>query len=120
MHGFLSEEKMNQILSNAFVGLLPFFENTPLIGGQRTKALQYMASGLLVLSGPEGVGNINYIEPSMHYIDCRTREQFLSMLKKILNRPNDFVNIAKKGRTIVEKKYSWNSTLSGLISLLFE
>jgi len=119
-HGFVQDREMQAILDRNSIGLLPFFEDTPLVGGQRTKALQYMANELLVLSGPEGVGRMNHIEPGIHYLEERTKGNFRKRLVDLSKNYQKYESIANSGRIAVEENYSWNETMKELVDHLVE
>ena len=116
--GRLADDELEREYQNALIGLLPFFHDTPLIAGQRTKALEYFARGLLVLSGPEGVGEITGVRPSESYIEVPNEEAFAKELATIIETPEKYSHIRVKGFEVVNNRYSWSTTTRPLITIL--
>jgi glycosyltransferase involved in cell wall biosynthesis len=108
--GFLSNNELDVEFSRSLVGLLPFFEDSQLMAGQRTKALEYFARRLLVVSGPEGVGEINGIEPGRSYVETPDDLSFAKALKEIVNDSAQFESMRDYGYDTIRERYSWEST----------
>jgi glycosyltransferase involved in cell wall biosynthesis len=105
--GRVSESKLKELYSCSFIGLLPFFQDTPLRGGQRTKALEFFANGLLVISGPEGVKGIRGLEQGKHYLLANSLDEMCEVMTRVLSEPEAYQKIAQEGESFIHKNYSW-------------
>jgi glycosyltransferase involved in cell wall biosynthesis len=105
--GRVSESKLKELYSCSFIGLLPFFQDTPLRGGQRTKALEFFANGLLVISGPEGVKGIRGLEQGKHYLLANSLDELCEVMTRVLSEPEAYQKIAQEGESFIRKNYSW-------------
>ncbi len=108
--GFLSDERLEEEFSEALIGLLPFFRDSQLMAGQRTKALEYFARRLLVLSGPEGIGEIQGLSPGEGYIEAQDASTFAAHLSEIAKNPTQYEPIRNHGFEVIQEKYSWEAT----------
>jgi glycosyltransferase involved in cell wall biosynthesis len=116
--GNLSNKELKKIKERSFIGLLPFFEDTPLIGGQRTKAMEYFSDQLLVISGPEGVRGILGLKPGKHFLLVKTPLEMSEIIKDCFLKPKKYLNIASSGAKFVSKNYSWKIISKEYINLL--
>ena len=118
--GRVSNDKLTELYSSSFIGLLPFFQLTPLLGGQRTKALEFFANGLLVISGPEGVGGIDGLEPSKHYLLANSLDEMCTIVAECLSEPEKYRNIATAGASYISENYSWETLTTDYISFIHQ
>ncbi|MFW9889190.1 MAG: glycosyltransferase family 4 protein [Candidatus Thorarchaeota archaeon] len=116
--GFLSEDELHNAYLKAQIGLLPFFNDTPLVGGSRTKALEYFAYGLLVISGEEGIGGLPGIIPGVHYIIANNIDSFSEKLMNAISNPDHFEDIRLSAYEMVKSKYAWNKLVLSLLEFL--
>ena len=107
-----------EIYSSSRLGILPFFQDTPLLGGQRTKALEFFANNLLVVSGPEGVKGINGIKPEKHYLLANSLDDMCTIMNKCLSEPEKYQNIATAGARYVSENHSWETLTKDYISFI--
>ncbi len=105
--GQLSFGKLSELYTSATIGLLPFFQDIPLKGGQRTKALEFLANGLLVVSGPEGVQGIDGLKKGAHFLMTTSLDEMCETLKEYLMYPEKYLAISRNGLTFVNDNYSW-------------
>ena len=116
--GIVSDEQLTNLYSSSLIGLLPFFYDTPLTGGQRTKALEFFANGLLVISGPEGVKGIHGIEVGKHYLLANSIEEMIEIIKNVLLIPKVYQNVADEGQKFILERYSWEMVSKDYVSLI--
>lgn len=118
--GKVSDKVLDRHFSQSLIGLLPFFEDAPLIAGQRTKALEYLARGLLVVSGPEGVGEVDGLIPNIHYLANTDDLSFVRQLEQAISDPQAFVEMRRMGHSLVCSSYSWAATTSPIADYIEE
>lgn len=116
--GRVPGSKLAELYSSSFIGLLPFFQDTSLQGGQRTKALEFFANHLLVISGPEGVKGIHGLRPEEHYLLANSLDEMCMIIDKCLLEPEKYRNIATAGTRYVLKNYSWEIISKDYIKLV--
>ena len=107
--GEVSDSILERIYAEAFIGLLPFFSETPTLGGARIKALEYFAHGLLVVSGVEGVFGIGGLNAGEHFLAAATVEEMCHILDECLASPEKYYAVAEAGRERVLALYSWKT-----------
>jgi hypothetical protein len=117
--GFLSSGELRAVCERAQIGLLPFFSDTPMVGGQRTKALEYLKYGLLIIAGPEGIGGLDELKPSQHYLLSSTPNQFALLLDRAAKQIGAFSSVREEGKNVVVNYYSWASVSKPLISEIY-
>lgn len=105
--GRVTNSELRGLYRSSFMGLLPFFQDTPVQGGQRTKALEFFANCLLVISGPEGVKGIQGLKPGEHYLLARSLDEMCLIIGNCFLKPEKYQNIATAGASYVAKNYSW-------------
>ena len=71
-----------------------FFEDIPLLGGQRIKALEFFSHGLLVVSGQEGVKGLSGLEANKHFFMAKTFDSMIDVLKECIKHPEKYTAIA--------------------------
>ncbi len=116
--GQLSFSELSSLYASSSIGLLPFFQDIPLKGGQRTKALEYLANGLLVMSGPEGVKGIHGLKGGEHFLAAKSLDEMIVVLKECLMHPEKFHSISCKGTAFVIEHHSWRVLTYGYLSFL--
>jgi glycosyltransferase involved in cell wall biosynthesis len=115
--GYLEEKHYNTILESAFIGLLPFF-NKDELEGQRIKTLEFLSHGILTLSTLQGVRGIKNLMPGEHYLKFSNLEELKSLLQKILESPEAYIDIARRGQQFITKKYHWTKVTESYIRLI--
>lgn len=116
--GNLTFEQLLEVYRSSSIGLLPFFSDIPLIGGQRTKALEFFAKGLVVISGSEGVKGITGIESKKHFFLANSKKEMCTIIKSCLETPKECLSIAVAGQEYVINKYSWNSLAKDYLEVI--
>jgi len=116
--GRVSKDRLEELYSSSHLGILPFFQDTPLLGGQRTKALEFFANNLVVVSGPEGVKGINGLEPSKHYLLANSIDEMCMIVNECLSEPKKYQNMAESGARYVSENYSWQTLAKEYINLI--
>jgi len=116
--GRVTNDKLIELYNSSRIGLLPFFDDTPLLGGQRTKALEFFANHLLVISGPEGVKGIHDLEPGKHYLLANSLDEMCAIVEKCLSQPEKYRKIATAGAKYISKNYSWETIAKNYVALI--
>jgi glycosyltransferase involved in cell wall biosynthesis len=116
--GHVSNEKLSQLFSSSVFGILPFFSDTPLLGGQRTKALEYFENNLIVISGLEGVAGISGIKPEKHYLLAKSAEDMQSIMADCIRSPEKYYYLATDGPNFVKENYSWDTIAKNYIEYI--
>jgi glycosyltransferase involved in cell wall biosynthesis len=114
--GFVSEEVLQKIYFNSFIGLLPFFDDTKSFS-QKIKPLEYFMHGLLVVSGTQGIVGIGGLANGREYLEAKDAEEMTEIIAKCLESPNDYFDIVLRGIEVA-KRYSWESLLKPYINLI--
>lgn len=107
--GQVSYEKLVEFYAHSSIGLLPFFTENPLLGGQRIKTLEFLANGLLVISGIEGVNGISGLKPGEHYLSAKSIDEMCSIIIDTITSPEKYCEIALNGAGYVNKNCSWQA-----------
>jgi glycosyltransferase involved in cell wall biosynthesis len=113
--GNVKGSDLQDLYSKASIGLLPFF--TPSYGGQKIKALEYLAHQLLVLSGPYGFGHLG-ITAGTHYVEATNVVEMSERAANFISHSAAYPQIAEAGRQLVERQYSWESTSKPYVEVL--
>jgi glycosyltransferase involved in cell wall biosynthesis len=116
--GNVSFNRLSQVYDSSSIGLLPFFCDIPLLGGQRTKALEFFANGLLVVSGMEGIEGIDGLVSERHFLLADSVISMSKILRRCLLTPNDCVPIAIAGQKFVSEKYSWGNLTKDYLKVI--
>lgn len=116
--GYVSYEKLKKIYSSSLIGLLPYFDDTPMLGGQRTKALEYFESGLLVVSGSEGIKGIRGLKQGTNYLLANTIEEMFEILDRCLTNFKKYEEIANAGTKFMLENYFWGALTKEYIDLV--
>ena len=103
--GILSDEALLALYKRTSIGLLPFFTSSS--GGQRIKGLEYLAHGLLVISGPHGFGYLPEISSQKQYLQAEDVQGMGELIAKCVSDPTRYSRVAVAGRTFVESRFSW-------------
>jgi len=105
--GRVSQEFLNSLYQSVDKGLLPFFEDPPHTS-QRTKALEYFANGLLVVSSPTGIDGIDGLCDGVHCLVAKTKQEMLCLLQEVLLHPAKFTRVASTGASFITENYAWD------------
>jgi glycosyltransferase involved in cell wall biosynthesis len=119
-HGFVSDEDLHHLLRISRLGLLPFFYDTPLLGGSRTKALEYFSHGLLVLSGSQGIGGLPGIESGKHFLEAEDISSFAEILGTIVEDPQFFEKTRLEGYDFIKTTYLWSKLAEIFLNFISE
>ncbi len=116
--GQLSFEELSKLYASAAVGILPFFQDIPLAGGQRTKALEFFANNLLVISGPEGIRGINGIAPGIHYVVAMSLLDMQKAIEDYLAKSGSYMPIISAGTRYVNNNHSWEKLTKSYVNAI--
>lgn len=116
--GHVTEDKLHRLYKSSFIGLLPFFQDTPLEGGQRTKALEFFANNLLVISGPNGIAGIDGLKAGKHYLLAESFDQMCELVQECMSEPTKYVKIADAGAEYILENYTWDTLTAPYIALI--
>ncbi len=116
--GMVSNKSLMRLYRDSYIGLLPFFKDTPLTGGQRTKALEFFAHSLLVISGPEGAKEISGLQPERHYLLANSIDEMSKVIGKCLSNPKQYEEIARAGSKHILENCSWKAVSKNYIKLI--
>lgn len=107
--GQVSDSQLEGIYAGSIAGLLPFFSDTPLRGGTRTKALEYFAHSLLVISGKEGVKGIHGLQDRVHYVEVPSVDKMAELIRQVILDRDRYQEIAVRGKRFVCERYTWDA-----------
>jgi glycosyltransferase involved in cell wall biosynthesis len=105
--GSVNEKTLDAIYGSSRVGLLPFFSSGHDAGGQRMKALEYLAHGLVVISTSAGVRGLPDLVGGAHFIHVSSIQEMTEVLKGIIESPEEYQDIAVRGKVYVTTRHSW-------------
>ncbi|GEM_PF-3617983 len=106
-------EDIASVYRDSWAFIAPIFVGS----GMKNKILEAMASGLPVLGTREAFSGIN-VENLKSCIVCETQEEFLNGIRMLIDEPVMFTNIAKAGREIIEKQYTWEIAAKQLLEIV--
>ena len=116
--GQVSYKRLAQLYASSSIGILPFFEDIPLYGGQRTKALEFFANNLLVMSGPEGIKGIDGLIPGVHYLLSMSLDEMKMTLSGYLSGSHKYNSVALAGLNYVTENFSWKKVTAEYINCI--
>lgn len=116
--GTVTDDKLEDLYSSSYIGLLPFFQDTPLLGGQRIKALEFFAHSLLVISGPEGVKGISNLKSGKDYLLANSIEEMSTMIEKCFSENDKYLIIANSGANYISENYSWKNLTKNYVNVI--
>jgi len=116
--GIITDKQLRELLNSSYIGLLPFFNVSHEVGGQRIKALEYFSHGLLVISSTLGVRGIKGLIPRKHYILVNSLKELIYILFDIIRNPNKYLQIAINGCIFINTNYSWDKVVCPLLKLI--
>ncbi len=90
-----------------------FIAPIPIAGGTKFKILEAMASGLPVITTPQGVEGIE-ARDGVHYLAATTPAEYVLSVQKILDDTKLRRKLQKSARLLIEKAYSWDSIANSL------
>lgn len=103
LHGFMADAAKSELIGQCTFGLNPMNSG----GGTNLKMIEYLASGLTVLTtelGSRGLGVVH----NEHAIVAPS-DQFAEVLNSLLNKPEYCKKIAAAGQKLVEKRFTWSA-----------
>ncbi|MGA2257674.1 MAG: glycosyltransferase, partial [Thermoguttaceae bacterium] len=104
--GRVSDEERRELLRTSTIALNPMFRGA----GTNLKVLEYLASGLPVISTPHGRRGLDLI-PNEHFIEA-DRESFASELNKLASDAEACAKLSRNGKELVTAHYSWDAIAS--------
>jgi glycosyltransferase involved in cell wall biosynthesis len=104
-----SEENEAFEISSAQAGIAPMPNDNWTMGKCGLKVLQYMAAGLPVVSSPSGV-NAEIVKHGETGFVASTENEWVESVKILMTNPILRKEMGEKGKSIVETKYSLEST----------
>ncbi len=115
--GRISDEDLETILERSGIGLLPFFSDSPTMGGQRIKALEFISYGLTVIAGPEGFRGVDGIIHGTNAIIVENPEVFQDTLISVISSwdKNKYIGVSASQ---LAHSHVWNITLADWKRLL--
>ena len=100
--------------------ILPFYQKSWLLlapiksgGGSRTKFFEAMASGLPIITTPQGAEGIK-AKNNREIIICRSNRQLASTAIKLIKNRLIAREIGKRGKKLITNKYSWQQSAEEL------
>ena len=90
------------------IGLMPLIANPWSEGKCGFKAIQYLSLGIPAIVTPVGV-NCEIVQNGVNGFHCNTSEDWYTALEKLIIDTKLREMMGKKGRVLIEKKYSVNS-----------
>lgn len=99
------------------IGIMPLEDNDRSRGRCGFKAIQYMATGLPVVSSPVG-GALEVIKEGVTGLFASTSNQWLEQLSNLIENASMRKNLGMNGRRRVEKLFSIQGNLSLLLNVL--
>ena len=82
-------------------------------GGTKFKMLEAMASGLPIITSPQGMAGLD-AEAGEHYFEATTPAEFVAHIVVITREPQKGKAIALRARRLVEKYYNWDGIAGNL------
>jgi len=113
--GVLSRRDLEFVLSSARIGVAPIFSGS----GTRLKILEYMASGLPVVTtrkGAEGLAT----EDGKHVLYAETPAEFQQAILRLLDDRALAQRLASEASRFVQARYDWHSLLQRFVAQLKE
>jgi len=104
-HGRLAEKKKEEIYSESLIGLLPYFKDLIRWGGQMTKTLEMLSNCVILITGTEGVMEINGVD-NVHFVVAKNIQEMINLLVAVINNPLRYVEIAHSGCRFVRTNNS--------------
>lgn len=113
-HGFVDEPSKTRLMSQADVALNPMEEGS----GANIKVLDYLASGLPVLSTSFGIRGIE-AQAGADYV-CATLDEFAAALVALARDPERRARIAQAGQRLALESYTWAGIAKGIAGALVQ
>lgn len=104
-----------EALGSAHVGIAPMRDDDWSRGKCALKVLQYMASGLPVLSSATGA-NAEIVEPGVHGYLAEKAEDWVGHLRRLAADPDLRAQMGSAGRRLVETRYALEPVFDLLLS----
>ncbi len=82
-------------------------------GGTKFKMLEAMATGLAVVSTPDGVSGLN-MTAGRQYLEASTPAEFVAAVTEAWKRPALRAALAKRSREFVQNEYGWSRIAQSL------
>lgn len=82
-------------------------------GGTKFKMLEAFASGLPVVTTPQGVAGLE-VRADREYLEAASPSEFLTQITRLLKTPSTGATISRAARAVIEEKYSWDAIAKSL------
>jgi glycosyltransferase involved in cell wall biosynthesis len=115
--GSVSDQVLKTIYLSAHVGLLPFFDFDHEAGGQRIKALEFLAHGLIVVSSQAGVRGLAGVVEGRHFISVSSLGEMAEAFKRIIDNPREYSDMTAQAKTYA-RTLSWNAVSRDYVNFL--
>ena len=113
-HGVVDEPTKLGLMAQADVALNPMASGS----GANMKVLDYLASGLPVLSTPFGMRGIDATEGKDYF--CATLDQFPDVLDQLSKDPGRCVEVGQAGRHHAMQFYTWTAIAQRMASVFVD
>lgn len=82
-------------------------------GGTKYKMLEAMASGLPIVTSPQGMAGL-MAESDVHFLEARTAGEFVAAVGEIWDNTATRMRVARAARHLVESIYNWDTIATTL------
>lgn len=111
--GTVPLDELRGILHSCDIGVAPIFRGS----GTRLKILEYMASGLPVVSTRKGAEGLD-LEGEEDVLFAETPQEFADAIQRLCGDVELSQSLARTGEQVVREKFDWRVTLSEFCLLL--
>lgn len=102
-------------INNADITILPYSRDHNIEGGNRLKALEYLACEKIVLTTPEGIEGVLGLSNGFHLIILNSIEDFALKLNEIVENPDEYIEVGINGKKFIESNYTWTKLIGKYI-----
>ena len=106
-------DDLTSLYGEAFATLVPIFSGS----GTRLKVLESLAYGRPLVASAKAVEGLA-LEPDVHYLPAEDEAAFAAQLGRLAGDPALALELAARGRAVVEAQYSWAAAGAAFLELL--
>jgi glycosyltransferase involved in cell wall biosynthesis len=114
--GFIDENLKQRLLRDSLVTVMPYF-GPNVRGGSRIKALEALASGIILISTRQGVESIPGLRAGSHYLLANSIPEFVETLRSVLMNPTAFSSMTARALEL-SKRFSWEVAAEPIVAFL--